>query len=78
MMKIIETLTHIRDNFEVGQSFPSQFIIYGPPGSGKSALIRALLREMNDSCGIDQSISSKWILQVHVLDICQEITNFLD
>jgi Cdc6-like AAA superfamily ATPase len=62
--QIIETLSHIRDNFEVGQSFPSQFVLYGPPGSGKSALVRTLLREMNESCGVDQSNSPKWILQV--------------
>jgi Cdc6-like AAA superfamily ATPase len=62
-------LIHIRDNFEVGQAFPSQFIVYGPPGSGKSAMIRALLREMNDSSGIDSGNASKWILQVKTFSL---------
>ena len=54
----------IQDKFELFASFSPILIIYGSGGSGKSALVKVLLKEMCDHIGLDQTLSHKWILQV--------------
>ena len=57
-------LFQIQEKFELFANFPSIVIVYGPGGSGKTALVKVLLKEMCDHIGLEQSLSHKWILQV--------------
>ena len=64
----------MRDSFELSGSFPHLFVVYGPPGSGKSALVRVLLREMYESAGIEEEKVGKWIW---IVSICTWSTMYL-
>lgn len=57
-------LFQIQEKFELFANFPPILILYGPGGSGKTALVKVLLREMCDHIGLEQNLSHKWILQV--------------
>jgi DNA replication protein DnaC len=60
----MDTLTQLRDTFETTSSLPNLFVIYGPAGSGKSALAKVFLRELYESANIDRGNVHKWIMQV--------------
>lgn len=45
-------------------TMPNLFVVYGPAGSGKSALVKVLLRELYESAHIDRGNVHKWIMQV--------------
>mmetsp|Transcript_20039 Transcript_20039/g.28786 ORF Transcript_20039/g.28786 Transcript_20039/m.28786 type:complete len:519 (+) Transcript_20039:89-1645(+) len=76
--EIQDSLTHMRDSFELSGSFPHLFVVYGPPGSGKSALVRVLLREMYESAGIEEEKVGKWIwiVDCESMDISKHFNKF--
>ena len=64
LVKVITTFSNIRDKFENTGQFPTLFILSGAAGSGKTALVEALLNELCACIGVDKKTSSDFILQV--------------
>lgn len=66
------TLQHIEDSFFEGKrpSPPLFIVTYGPPGSGKSELVRDLLARFN--------ISERRVVSVLVDDVVERLPGYLD
>lgn len=60
----------MRDTFETSGAFPGLFVMSGPAGSGKTALIQALLSEMCDGIGISKKSASDFIMEVRGARLC--------
>jgi tRNA A37 threonylcarbamoyladenosine biosynthesis protein TsaE len=62
--QVIKTFVTMRDNFEMSGVFPGLFVLAGPAGSGKTALVQALLTEMCDAIGASKKGASDFLLEV--------------
>lgn len=62
--QVISKFVDIRDKFEMHGAFPSLFIVTGPPGSGKTSLVHALLTEMCDAIGANKNKAKDFLLEV--------------
>src|SRR5690349_16412186 len=58
--KIIQSVAHTLSVFGLSKSLPEVLTIYGPSGSGKSAILKVISKNLIDELNLSNNQASKW------------------